>query len=160
MAATYVLEKEIMIQAPLPEVWRFFSNPANLVKITPGYMNFRIVRCPDTEDIYEGMEIEYRVSPLLHIPVKWITLIKEVRPLHCFTDTQHKGPYALWEHTHTFRETDQGTHMHDHVRYAMPLGPLGAMAHSLFVKKQLQAIFDYRKAVIGGLFAGAQASRR
>ena len=32
----------------------------------------------------------------------------------------------------------------DRVRYAMPYGPLGALAHPLFVRRDLERIFDYR----------------
>lgn len=149
---TYFLEKETLVRATLPEVWRFFSNPRNLEKISPEYMNFRIVQCPDTVEIYDGMLIEYRVSPVLKIPMKWITLIKQVQPMQQFTDTQLAGPYALWEHTHLFKETAEGVLMQDQLKYALPLGPLGSLAHGLFVKRQLNKIFSYREKVIGSLF--------
>lgn len=149
---TYILEKEIIIGASLREVWQFFSDPRNLSKISPEYMDFRIVQCPETKEIYDGMLIEYRVSPLLKIPMKWVSLIKQVRPMQCFTDTQVAGPYALWEHTHSFRETKDGTHMHDNLKYALPMGPLGTLANALFVRRQLRHIFDYREQVIHRLF--------
>ncbi len=152
MSRTYFLEQEVMIEAPVKDVWQFFSDPYNLDKISPGYMNFKIVNCPKADDIYDGMQIEYRVSPLMKIPLKWVTLIKEVQPMKCFTDIQLNGPYASWEHTHTFRETDAGTVMYDAVRYALPFGPLGTLAHRLFVKRQLADIFHYRETVIRDLF--------
>ena len=62
-----------------------------------------------------------------------------------FVDTQVKGPYSLWEHTHRFeRDGEAATVIHDHVRYALPLGPLGAIARRLFVRRDLERIFDYR----------------
>jgi hypothetical protein len=38
--------------------------------------------------------------------------------------------------------------MRDTVRYALPFGPLGAAAHRLLVRRDLEAIFDYRGAAV------------
>lgn len=149
----YNIEKQILVKAPQPEVWSFFSAPQNLLKITPAYMNFKIVHCPEAAEIYTGMLIEYRVSPVLRMPMRWITEIKGVDPGSRFMDTQRSGPYALWEHTHTFTTIAEGTLMHDHIKYALPMGPLGTLAHSLFVRRQLENLFEYREERIRALFA-------
>ncbi|RYZ15432.1 MAG: hypothetical protein EOP49_53090 [Sphingobacteriales bacterium] len=149
---TYLLEKEITIPAPVEAVWKFFSAAENLQKITPGYMKFKITDRPDVEEIFSGMLIQYKVSPVLNIPLTWVTLIKSVDRLKSFMDTQVKGPYRLWEHTHTFTPVAGGTLMKDSVRYALPFGPLGSLAHTLFVRKQLEGIFSYREQVIGTYF--------
>lgn len=148
----YLLEKETIVPGDLQEVWRFFSDPHNLARITPGYLRFRVLRCPDVNEIFEGMLIEYRVSPLLRIPLKWITLIKGVQQGKQFTDTQLDGPYTLWEHTHSFHVTDGGVLMKDRIRYALPLGIFGRMAHTLFIRRQLEALFQYREQQIARLF--------
>ena len=116
-------------------------------------MKFQVVKCPDVAEVYNGMLIECKVRPVMNYPMRWITLIKEVEPMKYFTDTQLEGPYTLWEHRHTFVETAAGTLMNDRVKYALPLGVLGQLAHSLFVKKQLQGIFSYREKVISEIFA-------
>lgn len=115
-------------------------------------MKFDVTHSPDTNEIYTGMRIEYRVSPLLNIPLKWVTLIKSVNPLQSFTDSQVKGPYSLWEHTHTFEERGNGVLMTDEVLYKLPFGLLGTCAHSLFVKKKLEHIFEYRERIIKDVF--------
>ena len=148
----YELHRKIIIDASLSDVWRFFSSPHNLQKITPGYMNFRITNCPDRDRIFEGMRITYRVSPVLKVPVTWITLIEAVNEGKSFTDTQLKGPYKLWKHIHTFDAQADGILMRDDVTYALPMGLLGNMAHGLFVKKQLEDIFDYRETAIRKFF--------
>ncbi|WP_118975875.1 SRPBCC family protein [Taibaiella koreensis] len=150
----YLLERETLIKAPLAEVWSFFSDPHNLSRLTPDYMRFRVIRCPDTNELYEGMLIEYRVRPLAGIPLQWITLIRKVQAGICFTDKQLKGPYRLWEHTHTFAAQGNHTLMKDSVRYVMPLGILGRLAHALGVKRQLAGIFDYREQAIRKQFPG------
>jgi ligand-binding SRPBCC domain-containing protein len=149
---TYELRSDIMVRAPLEQVWSFFSNPKNLQRITPDYMGFKIVRCPEVETIFNGMIIEYIVRPMLNVPLRWVTEIAEVQPPFSFTDIQLKGPYALWHHFHSFEKVDGQTKMLDIVKYAMPLGILGNITHDLFVRKQLQEIFKYREVTVKTLF--------
>lgn len=151
---TYSLKTETLIPAPLEKVWDFFSNPQNLRLLTPDYMNFHILKCPETEEIFEGMRIEYKVSPLLHIPIKWVTKIQEVAVYQKFQDIQLSGPFALWEHTHTFEDRGHETFMTDEVKYRPPFGLLGRLANSLFVEKQLHGIFAHREKVIRDVFPG------
>ncbi|HNQ13664.1 MAG TPA: SRPBCC family protein [Bacteroidia bacterium] len=97
------------------------------------------------------MRIEYAVKPLLNIPVKWVTRIQEVKEYNCFTDVQEKGPYSLWEHTHTFEECGDSVLMKDHIRYKLPLGILGNVFHFVVLKK-LKNIFKFRKEFIENKF--------
>ncbi|NDC42697.1 MAG: hypothetical protein EBZ77_14315 [Chitinophagia bacterium] len=150
---TYLLARTQLLPISIAEAWAFFSVPDNLSKITPSDMGFTIVSQLDGKPTYTGMLIEYRVKPLLGIPMKWITKIGAVEAPRLFVDTQLVGPYALWEHTHTFKETPEGTLMTDEVKYALPLGILGEFAHMIFVKKRLEHIFDYRYKVLEQLFA-------
>lgn len=151
---TYQLKAETTVPANIFEVWNFFSNPRNLSRLTPDYMNFRIQKCPDVKEIYEGMIIEYKVSPLLHIPVNWVTKIQRVSTNEMFQDIQLKGPFAFWEHTHKFEDRGRETFMTDEVKYRPPFGILGQMANSLFLSKQLNGIFTYREKIIRGTFPG------
>jgi hypothetical protein len=99
--------------------------------------------------MYAGQIIEYTVKPLLGIPLYWMTEITHVQEGAYFVDEQRFGPYIMWHHQHHFKEVTGGVMMTDIVHYKIPLGFLGDIAHWLFVKKQLQGIFDFRfKAVI------------
>jgi ligand-binding SRPBCC domain-containing protein len=68
-------------------------------------------------------------------------------------DVQLKGPYSYWHHTHRFQEEEGGTRILDEVRYMMPMSYLGRVVHALFVKRQLNRIFDYRTRIIDKLLA-------
>jgi ligand-binding SRPBCC domain-containing protein len=102
--ATYRIQDEIVIDAPLDEVWDFFTNPRNLQRITPESMNFKHEYEPDGEKVYPGMLLVYKVSPIAGIPLEWITEITEVQPKKRFVDDQRKGPFAMWHHIHEFGE--------------------------------------------------------
>jgi ligand-binding SRPBCC domain-containing protein len=105
------------------------------------------------EKMYEGLMIEYSVKPLLGIPMTWITEIKTVKDNLFFVDEQRKGPYKIWHHEHHFKEVEGGVEMTDVVSYELPLGILGKFAHALFVKKQLEAIFNFRIKMVDEIFA-------
>ena len=68
-------------------------------------------------------------------------------------DVQTKGPYRSWRHSHAFSDAPGGTLVRDRVEYELPFGPLGELAHRLFVARQLRRIFDFRRAAIEAAFA-------
>lgn len=149
----YYLHAEQLLPGDLQTAWAFFSSPNNLALITPPEMDFMpLTPMADGAEIYAGMLIDYTVKPLLGIPLRWQTEISSVEKPHRFTDQQLKGPYRIWEHTHTFTQTDTGVLMKDEVRYQLPFGPLGSLAHALLVRKKLQALFRFRKAAIERIF--------
>ena len=59
---------------------------------------------------------------------QWTSVITEREPgdgTAMFRDTMEGGPFAEWEHTHSFYADGDGTVIHDHVEYQLPFGPLG-----------------------------------
>ena len=134
------------------KAWDFFSSPKNLSLITPPEMDFKILSKLNGEEIFEGMKIDYTVKPLLGIAVRWQTEICKVQNQNYFTDRQAKGPYKIWEHTHTFSEVDGGVLMHDIVNYKLPFGFLGRTLNSILIKGKIESIFVYRKKVLATLF--------
>ncbi|MCT3719567.1 SRPBCC family protein [Elizabethkingia anophelis] len=148
----YHLYREQQLNCNIEEVWDFFSSPLNLSKITPQDMKFTVLSDLKNTPIYEGMEIDYLVSPVLGIPLKWKTSITQVNYQKSFTDLQAKGPYRYWNHYHEFIENDKGVLMKDSVDYELPFGLLGKLAHSLFVHKRLKSIFEFRYNFLEGYF--------
>jgi len=142
---SFVLETSTRLDAPLEEVFSFFSRPENLGFITPSGMQFRITELPDR--VEEGSEIAYRLR-VAAVPLSWRTRIDAFDPLKRFVDSQSEGPYASWWHEHTFRTEGGHTLMDDRVFYAPPLGPVGRLANALFVESQLEDVFGYRSSVM------------
>lgn len=148
---TYILEREQVIPRPVREVFAFFANAANLETITPPWLKFKIIGATPAT-ITMGTHIAYRLR-WRFVPINWITEIVEWQPCTRFVDTQKRGPYALWHHTHEFEEAGPNeTGMRDTVRYALPFGPLGSWAHRLIVRRDVEGIFDYRAERIRELF--------
>lgn len=142
--AIYQIQEEKEVVASLAEVWDFISSPANLKEITPDYMGFEITTPGLPDKIYPGLMISYKVRPFLRIQMNWLTEITQVREPNYFVDEQRAGPYALWHHEHRLKSTDKGVSMSDLITYRLPAGPLGTLAHGIFIQKQLKGIFKYR----------------
>jgi ligand-binding SRPBCC domain-containing protein len=102
--------------------------------------------------MYAGQIIEYKVSPVLGIPLYWMTEITHVAQHKFFVDEQRFGPYSMWHHQHHFKEVPGGVEMTDIVHYKLPFWFLGDIANSVFVKKQLNDIFDYRFKAVEKIF--------
>ena len=143
MFGYHTLRREQRLPGPPDEVFGFFADAGNLEAITPPWLGFTIVT-PRPIDMHVGTIIEYRLK--LHgLPLRWLTQIEAWEPGVRFVDRQLRGPYALWHHTHEFEPLPGGdTLMRDVVRYALPFGPAGALAHRLLVRRDLARIFDFR----------------
>jgi len=146
------LIREQQLNCDRATAWKFFSSANNLSEITPKDMNFVVLTAMENDEIYEGMLIDYYVSPLFGIKMKWQTEIIKVDFQRSFIDFQKKGPYKLWHHHHEFIPNEKGVLMKDTVDYELPLGFLGEIAHAVFVKKKLEYIFDYRYVVLEKMF--------
>lgn len=149
----FQLYREQQLNCEIETAWSFFSSPLNLSKITPKNMGFNVISNLESKDIYEGMIIEYKVSPVLHIPLKWVTKITQVEKNRSFTDFQEKGPYKYWNHFHEFVPNEKGVLMKDTVDYELPFGLVGRIAHKIFVKKKLENIFNYRYQFLDKYFS-------
>jgi ligand-binding SRPBCC domain-containing protein len=148
----YYFKTEHLLPISIEMAWSFFSSAKNLALITPPEMEFKILTKLDDKEIYEGLLIDYTVKPVWGIPLNWQTEIFKVDKPHSFADRQLKGPYKIWEHTHTFIQKENGTLMIDELKYQIPLGILGDLAHSIFVKKKVAEIFKFRERALEKIF--------
>jgi len=147
-----VLVRRVQLSVGLAEAFSFFCDPFNLESITPPRLHFRIVSAPDGP-LREGSEIRYSLR--LHgVPFRWHTVIREWEPGEGFVDEAIFSPYALWRHRHTLRSLAEAeTDMIDHVEYRLPFGWLGNLFAGL-VRRELEAIFDFRERAVLDRFGG------
>ncbi len=149
-----VLERTQLVPREIPAVFSFFRDPHNLALITPPWLNFRVRELSDAS-VRQGTRIGYTIK-WLRLPMKWDSLIDRYEEDVCFADRMIRGPYRSWHHLHHFESVSGGVAMTDRVEYEMPLGLFGDLAHSMRVKRQLQAIFEYRAHKIPQLLRKVQ----
>lgn len=146
---TFRFAAKLWTPRPRAEVFPFFGDAHNLEAITPPWVRFHVLT-PAPIPMRVGALIDYRIR--VHgLPIRWRTRIDEWNPPERFVDTQLRGPYRLWRHTHIFREHEGGTLCLDEVEYC-PLG--GALMNWLFVRRDVERIFRYRQEKLIGRFGG------
>ncbi len=145
----YSSKQELPIS--MDEAWVFLSDPKNLKRITPDYMGFDILSGADRK-MFPGQIIQYRLTPVLGIPFRWVTEITHVKEGEYFVDEQRFGPYSFWHHKHFIYPTENGVVMEDVVDYKIPLGILGKLAHMIFVKYKVKQIFTFREKALNEIF--------
>ncbi|MGB0260690.1 MAG: SRPBCC family protein [Flavobacteriaceae bacterium] len=147
----YQYKSEQNLPIDMEAAWDFLSDPKNLKTITPDYMGFDIISGADRK-MFSGQIIQYILTPILGIPFRWVTEITHVDQGRYFVDEQRFGPYTFWHHKHFIEPIEEGVKMTDIVDYKLPLGPLGKLAHWLFVSKKVKEIFSYRTQKLNELF--------
>lgn len=148
----YQLKTSQKLPISLEKAWDLFSNPKNLAKITPDWLNFQIVTDLPPK-MHEGMIIVYSVRPIFNIPTTWVTEITYVKEPFYFVDEQRFGPYKMWHHEHSFSDNGDGTiTMNDLVSYVIPFGIFGRIANYFFIRHRIDAIFNYRRNVLIKMF--------
>lgn len=152
MSKIYSIKTVQKIPIAIDTAWDFFSSPANLKKITPDNLGFEIISKHHGEKMYAGQIIEYKVKPILGIPLYWMTEITHIADKKYFIDEQRFGPYSLWHHQHHFKEINGGVEMTDIIHYKLPLWFIGDIGNAILVKHQLKKIFDFRFKKVEELF--------
>lgn len=136
----FTFQSQLWLPHPKETVFAFFADARNLQAITPPWLSFEVLTPPPIV-MRAGTLIDYRLR--VHgFPIRWRTEITEWNPPHHFVDTQLRGPYTLWHHTHTFFDHQGGTNCFDEVRYR-PCG--GRLLNQFFVRRDIEKIFAYRR---------------
>ena len=147
---SHVLTQETLLDAPIEEVARFFSQAENLGTLTPPGMAFTILT-PRPIAMKQGALIDYRIR-LGVLPLRWRTCIEQWDPQAGFSDSQQRGPYGCWWHEHRFERAGERTRMRDRVFFSAPFGLLGRAAVPLLIAPKLRWIFGYRVSGIAWRF--------
>ena len=148
----HILRARQNLPTDIDTAWAFVSDPRNLAKITPPDMGFKITSESVGEQMYPGMIITYKVSPILGIETTWVTEITHVEKPRYFIDNQRTGPYSVWHHQHFLKEIEGGVQMDDLINYVVPGGPIGDIVNDFAVRKKLRSIFEYRRTALERMF--------
>jgi ligand-binding SRPBCC domain-containing protein len=146
------LERVQVVPRPVAATFQFFADARNLEAITPPWLQFRILSSGPLE-MGRGARIDYMLR-WRGVPLRWQARIEEWQEGRAFVDRQIRGPYPLWVHRHTFTPVPGGTEVRDRVEYLLPFGPLGTLAHALLIRRDLEAIFDFRGESVARLLGG------
>ncbi len=150
---TQFFETSQFVAVELERVFCFFADPQNLTRITAPKSNAKIEHLhllspanhPGLAGAGSEIEISLRVFPPLPFRGRWLARIVDFEYGSYFRDIQVRGPFARWNHTHSFDASGPGTIIHDVVEYDVGWGKLGNVANAVFVRRALGAMFDHRQ---------------
>ena len=151
----FTLETSLWLPQPVDRVFSFFADAANLERLTPPWLRFKILTILPI-DMAVGVQIDYRLR-YRGLSLRWRTEILAWEPPHRFVDSQIKGPYRRWVHEHVFLEQDGGTLVVEQVEYALPGG---ALTNALLIGRDLDRIFAYREQRLLEIFGGTRAAEQ
>jgi len=148
-----LLHATLWVPRPIEEVFRFFSQPENLQTLTPANMKFHLLDEGPIE-MREGLELSYKLR-VKGIPIRWTSRITKWEPPFAFGDIQLKGPYNIWDHTHTFERDGSGTRVIDDVKYR---APGFRWMERYLVRPDIQRIFAFRHKTLETMFHGSHSN--
>jgi ligand-binding SRPBCC domain-containing protein len=167
---SFSYRSEQWLPSPVEDVFAFFADPDNLPALLPPRQKARIekvdlvppsqrastLKSPVIAGPGSRITLSFRPFPLCPVRVRWQAEIGDFVLNEHFRDRQLKGPFASWNHCHHVRRIDaiqiDVTLVTDVVEYELPFGPLGRLAHQLFVRKRIESIFAYRQEQLARIF--------
>ncbi|CAN5721117.1 hypothetical protein BH10ACI4_BH10ACI4_24930 [soil metagenome] len=87
-------------------------------------------------------------TPYLRMTFEPEILIDAWRPFTYYREVMVSGPLESWEHEYHFAPMNDGTRIRDEIRFTAPMGRLGRLAESLFLRRHLTARLVQRNAFI------------
>jgi ligand-binding SRPBCC domain-containing protein len=144
-------DAEQTVPRPPAEVFDFFLDPANLVRVSPPELHMRLVEAPSRLQLGSVIVLRGR---RWGIPQRVVSEVTALEPGVSFVDSQRQGPFARWVHTHRFEPTDGGTRILDHIEYEPPGGLLGLIVKAHTIERDLQWVYGYRSQKLKELLGG------
>lgn len=137
--------KRSRIPASAETVFAWHKLPGALERLTPPWEHVQVLE--DSGSLEDGARVVL-VTKLGPFRLKWVAEHRDYQEGRQFRDVQVSGPFAVWDHTHTFEpDGPQACWLEDRIEYALPGGYLGKMLGGRVARKRLEKLFDYRHRV-------------
>jgi ligand-binding SRPBCC domain-containing protein len=139
---------------PIVEVFDFFAQPANLLRISPPDLNMKLLEGPARVQLGSRLVFTGRRWGVSQKIVSEVTSF-ELNVL--FADEQREGPFKKWHHWHRFESVSGGTLIRDEIEFEPPGGLMGMMMNAQAIERDLKGIYEYRsqklREILGDLRA-------
>lgn len=133
--------------APAAAVYAWHARPLAFTRLAPPWETATVSHQEGTFGS-DGFRVRIRTGLFGPFKTTWLAEGFDFVPGARFRDRQLKGPFARWEHTHTFTpDGDTASFLEESIQYRLPLGALGRLFGAGMVRKRLEAMFAYRHAL-------------
>lgn len=136
--------KRTLINAPAEEVFRWHARQGAMERLSPPWDRVELLERKGGLEPGALVKLRVHTGP---VSMLWLAEHGAMQPGRMFSDHQLTGPFARWEHVHSFEP--QGDHcvLEDRIDYELPLGIIGRTLGRRFVRNKLESAFAYRHAV-------------
>jgi ligand-binding SRPBCC domain-containing protein len=130
------------IEATAEELFAWHAEPGALERLTPPWERVEVL--DEGGGIEDGAEVVLRIH-LGPVPVRWVARLSGCVPGRQFRDTQVRGPFAFWRHTHRMEpDGPAASWLEDRVEWALPCGVMGRWLGGWLVRRKLARMFEHR----------------
>ncbi len=130
------------------QLYEWHKHDGALERLLPPWEKTKILHKQGGIDPGATVSLQTRTAPLNFIPINFTAKHIAAEKGDFFVDTQTRGPFAHWKHTHLFRQHDAGCELEDRVEYALPLQHLLPTFITKKIEYKLQAMFIWREQTL------------
>jgi ligand-binding SRPBCC domain-containing protein len=136
-----IYEKRSTLPTTAPALFAWHARPGAFERLAPPWEHMRVLARHGGITDGSRLTLELRRGPL---KIRWEALHRNFVDGVQFTDEQVAGPFKRWIHTHRVEAAGGGATLIDLVDYALPFGPLGALAGGMLAGRVFDRLFEFR----------------
>jgi uncharacterized protein (TIGR01777 family) len=135
-------ERRLELQVSASKAFAWHELPGALERLIPPWADAAVLKRGD--GIRDGSLVEMLVR-LGPSRLRWVAKHHGYRRGEEFCDTQVSGPFARWEHRHSFTDAvNDRCVLTDHIEYEVPGGAVGRLLGTRLVQRKVATMFEYR----------------
>jgi uncharacterized protein (TIGR01777 family) len=116
-------------------------------RLNPPWHQFKVIE--RRGNIQNGGTVKIKMKIAGPIHTTWLVKHSDYVEGKQFRDSQIKGLFSSWSHTHLLNSFERSSSiLDDHVEYSLPWGMLSETLVSALINKKLNQMFDYRHRII------------
>jgi uncharacterized protein len=125
------------------ELFRWHIREGAFERLNPPWHQFKVIERKG--NIQNGGTVKIKIKIAGPIHTTWLVKHSDYVEGKQFRDSQIKGLFSSWTHTHLFNSFENSSSiLDDHIEYSLPGGMLGETIASPLINKKLNQMFDYR----------------
>jgi ligand-binding SRPBCC domain-containing protein len=112
-------------------------------RLNPPWQQFKVIERKGNIKNGGTVKIKMKIAGRIYRP--WLVKHSDYIEAKQFRDSQIKGLFSSWTHTHLFNSFELSSCMlEDHIEYSLPAGALSERIASPLINKKLNQMFSYR----------------
>jgi uncharacterized protein len=112
-------------------------------RLNPPWQKFKVIERKGNIENGGTVKIKMKIAGPIH--TIWLVKHSDYIEGKQFRDSQIKGLFSSWTHTHLFNSFENSSSiLDDRIEYSLPVGTLSERIASPLINKKLNQMFDYR----------------